>query len=147
MVKKLYQYENGNTTVSIYEDGTKIRQFEGIPTIYHPESLDVKITNYCDLGCKFCLKGDTLVKTTSGEKEIKDITENDIVYTINEKSGDLGTNFVEELIVNDYSGKLIFIEIENGNNLYLTPNHKVYTKNRGWQLAENLTLSDELLIF
>lgn len=60
MVKKLYQYKNGNTTVSIYEDGTKIRQFEGIPTIYHPESLDVKITNYCDLGCKFCHENSTV---------------------------------------------------------------------------------------
>lgn len=55
----LYQYNNGNTKVTILEDGTKIREYEDIPIIEHPESIDVKITNYCDLGCKFCHENST----------------------------------------------------------------------------------------
>lgn len=57
MIRK---YQNGNTTVTIYEDGTKIREFDNVPEIYFPESLDVKITNYCDLGCKYCHENSTI---------------------------------------------------------------------------------------
>jgi MoaA/NifB/PqqE/SkfB family radical SAM enzyme len=57
--KILYKYKNGNTEVTILEDGTKIRQFEGNPNIVHPESLDCKITDYCDLGCPFCHENST----------------------------------------------------------------------------------------
>lgn len=53
------KYKNGNTTVTIKSDGTKIREYEGIPIIEHPESIDVKITNYCDLGCKYCHESST----------------------------------------------------------------------------------------
>jgi len=53
---KSYQYKNGNTTVQLLSDGTKIREFEGTPEPTFPESIDLKITNYCDLFklCQFC---------------------------------------------------------------------------------------------
>jgi hypothetical protein len=57
--KILHSYTNGNTKVTIYEDGTKVREFENIPEINHPESIDVKITNYCDMGCEFCHESST----------------------------------------------------------------------------------------
>lgn len=53
-VNKIANYQNGNTIVSILEDGTKIREYEGLPEIVYPESIDVKITNYCDMGCLYC---------------------------------------------------------------------------------------------
>ena len=65
MSKLLGKYKNGNYFVSIYDDGTKIREndldfFEA----EFPESADVKITNRCTdpLGkgcgnCKFCHEG------------------------------------------------------------------------------------------
>jgi hypothetical protein len=57
---KLVEYKNGNTTVTIYKDGTKVREFEGIPVVEHPESMDIKITNYCDLGCPYCHENSTI---------------------------------------------------------------------------------------
>lgn len=59
--KVLNNYKNGNYKVSIYADGTKIRygkvdKFE--PEF--PESIDLKITNYCDKGCKFCHENSTI---------------------------------------------------------------------------------------
>lgn len=56
----LGKYDNGNYTVSIYDDGTKIREndldfFEAD----FPESIDIKITNYCDMNCPFCHEGST----------------------------------------------------------------------------------------
>lgn len=48
-------YRNGNYDVRIYSDGTKIRENdEDNFTPEFPESMDLKITNYCDQGCAFC---------------------------------------------------------------------------------------------
>ena len=57
----LYQYKNGNYTVRIFKDGTKERftiEDEFIPEF--PESIDLKITNYCDLGCPMCHESSSL---------------------------------------------------------------------------------------
>ena len=50
----MFNYINGNCKVTLLEDGTKIREFEDDPKPIFPESIDLKITNYCDAGCRFC---------------------------------------------------------------------------------------------
>lgn len=52
----LNKYKNGNVTVSIYDDGTKIQEWDDAekPNPIFPNSIDIKITNDCDLQCKFC---------------------------------------------------------------------------------------------
>lgn len=48
-------YTNGNYKVAIFSDGTKIRyndENECIPD--RPESMDIKITDMCDVGCPYC---------------------------------------------------------------------------------------------
>ncbi len=51
----IIKYKNGNCDVSIdTQNGTKTRSYEGIPCPEFPESIDLKITNQCDLGCGFC---------------------------------------------------------------------------------------------
>ena len=48
-------YMNGNYKVSIFDDGTKIR--ENDLDFFEPstvESMDIKITNKCDRGCPMC---------------------------------------------------------------------------------------------
>lgn len=47
MENLLYSYKNGNVNVSLYSDGTSIREYEGEPNPTHPCSMDVKITNKC----------------------------------------------------------------------------------------------------
>lgn len=48
-------YRNGNYRVAIFDDGTKIR-FNNKDTLIpeYPESIDLKITNRCDIGCPMC---------------------------------------------------------------------------------------------
>jgi len=51
----LANYKNGNYTVKLYDDGTKVKEndldfFEAD----FPESFDCKITNWCDQGCPMC---------------------------------------------------------------------------------------------
>lgn len=57
----LIQYNNGNTKVTILDDGTKIREFDNDVHIEHPESIDLKITDYCDLGCSYCHESSTKI--------------------------------------------------------------------------------------
>ncbi len=54
-------YINGNTNVYIYEDGTKIRQYEDCNNVYlwFPECIDVNITNQCNQRCKYCYQNAT----------------------------------------------------------------------------------------
>lgn len=57
----IYRYKNGNYFVSILEDGTKIRESNDDKLIADfPESLDIKITNYCDAGCSYCHEKSTI---------------------------------------------------------------------------------------
>lgn len=54
----LHVYKNGNYIVQLFDDGTKIRETidpnatEFLPEI--SESIDLKITDYCDVGCPMC---------------------------------------------------------------------------------------------
>lgn len=53
----LSQYQNGNSTTTIYEDGTRIRDYVGNNLILDfPENIDIKITNFCNMDsiCGYC---------------------------------------------------------------------------------------------
>ncbi len=53
-------YKNGNYTVTILKDGTKIRETEEdyfIPSF--SENTDCKLTDKCSVGCPFCYEGCT----------------------------------------------------------------------------------------
>lgn len=54
-MKILGGYKNGNYNVTIFDDGTKIRENkEDYFEADFPECMDIKITNFCDMGCKYC---------------------------------------------------------------------------------------------
>lgn len=48
----MVEYQNGGFHVQLFSDGTKVRTGEGLPDF--PESIDVKITNQCDMACPYC---------------------------------------------------------------------------------------------
>lgn len=55
MRKILGTYENGNYTVMLLSDGTKIRfNNKAIMRADFPESIDMKISNRCSMGCPMC---------------------------------------------------------------------------------------------
>jgi hypothetical protein len=62
MNNKWIKYENGNYTVKLnLENGTKIRETEDDEFIStFPECIDLKITNQCDMGCKYCHEDSTI---------------------------------------------------------------------------------------
>lgn len=64
MRTKLNTYTNGNHTVTIYSDGTKIKETLD-PKADHftyefPENFDIKVTDQCDGGCRYCHENSTV---------------------------------------------------------------------------------------
>lgn len=53
--KLLARYKNGNYTVRLYDDGTKIKStLDDEFQADFPDSVDLKITDYCDMNCPMC---------------------------------------------------------------------------------------------
>lgn len=52
----LYKYKNGNVTVTLFKNGTRVQEWDDKESPFYetPLSMDIKITNRCDLACPFC---------------------------------------------------------------------------------------------
>lgn len=57
----LSEYINGDYTCTLYDDGTLVRRCDvENPRVAHPCSIDVKITDFCDMGCSWCHESSTV---------------------------------------------------------------------------------------
>lgn len=135
---------------SVFFNGKTIRNpidsTKPITELKYPEFYDVSLGNKCETGkCPWCVIGSSLVKTIDGDLPIEQIHSGQLVYTSNE--GNRALHPVSQIHKRLYDGELILIEMENGNTMSITPNHKVCTKTRGWIEAENLFLTDEIVSF
>jgi hypothetical protein len=52
----LYKYRNGNVDITLYDDGTKVMEYEddSQPYFDYPTSFDLHITNKCLFNCPYC---------------------------------------------------------------------------------------------
>lgn len=49
------KYKNGNAVIMLYEDGTRVIETEDINFSFDfPCNMDIKISNYCEIGCPMC---------------------------------------------------------------------------------------------
>jgi len=138
-------YTNGNYNVAMLSDGTKIRSCKDgkmIPAF--AESIDVKVTNKCDMNCKFCFVDGTMVSTNNGETAIEKISIGDNVIAFDDKSNTITNSTVTNMYKHWHTGEIIHITLENGKIINCTPNHKFYTTNRGWVSACDLKEDDDL---
>lgn len=98
-----------------------------------------------------CLVGDTLVETDKGTIKMKELVERfSKGENFKAKSMDVSTNEVKyenvtNALLTRENANIIEVELDNGESLKLTPDHKVYTENRGWVEASQLTYSDILV--
>jgi intein/homing endonuclease len=95
-----------------------------------------------------CLEGSSVISTDKGQLTIKEIVENKIncnVYSYNISTQQIELQPIEYFHKYVNNEDLLEIEMENGQILKLTPDHKVFTKNRGYIQASELTLQDELI--
>lgn len=97
-----------------------------------------------------CIHEDTVVCTDKGEMRIEDLlirlNEGE---TIKALGMDMNSNEVSYCNILGHSAKdgekdWVEIELENGETIKLTEDHKVHTGNRGWVEAGNLTEEDDI---
>ena len=92
-----------------------------------------------------CLTGDTLVKMSDyTEKRLDDILPGEEVISYN-----VNTQTFESKKVTDFFDQgekdCLEMQLENGETISCTLDHKFYTKNRGWVEAQYLTADDEIV--
>ena len=100
--------------------------------------------------CDECLREGSFISTIDGVKKIEDIKKDDLVLSYNEKECLYEYKEVEQIHRNlktsnsyDY---FLEIELDDGKKITVTPNHKFFTKNRGYVRADELTFEDDLVI-
>lgn len=113
-----------------------------------PEILDIEISvNGCPNACPFCSPEGTLVLTPVGVKQIEQVSKGDIVLGFDVSSEEITQQEVVETYDRYYEGDMIDIELNNGRILSLTPEHLVFTKNRGEIEAQFITVKDDIIGF
>jgi hypothetical protein len=96
-----------------------------------------------------CLRKNTLISTDNGYIKIQNIKIGDLVKSFNIKTQRIEykpvLNIWKNLIKSNSYEEFLEIELENGNVVQLTPNHKVYT-DIGYKRADELSENDNILI-
>ena len=90
-----------------------------------------------------CFSEDSVIKTTNGDKLVKNLSLNDIVLSVNDNM-EIEEDSVS-VIIDKGLEDIISIETNNGV-LKITKNTIVYTKD-GAKLAKDITMDDEIFCF
>ncbi|MFA5397374.1 MAG: ribonucleotide reductase N-terminal alpha domain-containing protein, partial [Methanogenium sp.] len=101
-----------------------------------------------------CLTGDTLIITNKGKRSILDLLNNKENDDIKILSYDTETESIEfqdlaNVFLTKKNSEIIELQIEENENIYkikCTPDHKIYTKNRGFVEAGKLTSDDDIYV-
>lgn len=95
-----------------------------------------------------CLHPDTLITTIDGKKKISEIRKGELVYTINENSGEKEIKEVDFIYKNMSKDQQMYeIEMENGEKIKITGNHQVILINKKRKRVDQLDENDEIFDF
>jgi len=116
---------------------------------FGPEIMDIEISDgeSCPMTCAFCSPAGTLVNTPLGKIAIENLIVKDLVIGFDTQSNSPKIQEIEEVYSRQYTGELICIELDNSRVLKLTPEHEIFTKNRGWIMSKELSVTDEIVEF
>lgn len=111
-------------------------------TITRYNLLD-EFANFEYAGVNPCIIGDTIIQTTDGPKMIKDLvgTQPDVLCMSNE--GKLIIKKATKVWKTRKNANLVEVDFNRGK-LICTPDHKIFTRNRGWVEAKDLHSGDKL---
>lgn len=94
-------------------------------------------------GVNPCVTGDTLIQTIEGNIQIKDLVgQTPHVYCMDDE-GKLTIQQATKVWKTRENAQLVKIDFLRGS-LICTPDHKIYTRNRGWVEAKDLKPKDKL---
>lgn len=127
-----------------FQEHGKIYGREGYRCFYPDKDIRIVVGSRMEhfIGLDiFCLTGDTLIETENGPIEIKQLQNNPMkVYDSRGILSDFPVYSIETMKTSD----LIEIELENGEIVRCTPNHKFMLKDGTFKEAQYLTEDDEL---
>lgn len=123
--------------------------YEDMHYDYSPDSV---YDEYKGITTNPCVAGDTIINTDKGKLTIKEVVERFnsgekfkvLSYNIEDNKPELKP--ITKALLTKKDAKLIEIKINKDVKLKLTPEHKVYTSNRGYVEASSLTKDDLLII-
>lgn len=139
----------------------KKRKETGYPYIFFTDNVNnnkpqvLKDKNIPIYASNLCLKGDSIIELLfDSNKESKKIDIETFVKLYNMGSipsntkvkTEKGYQLITAAAKTGYSKKMIRITDESGKVIECTPDHKIFTKNRGWIMAKELNENDMLLI-
>ena len=94
-----------------------------------------------------CIRKNTLISTNRGDIKIQNIKIGDLVKSFNKNTNKIEykpiLNTWKNLNKSNSYEEFLEIELENGNIVHLTPNHKVYT-DKGYKRADELSECDDI---
>ena len=94
-------------------------------------------------GVNPCVTGETLINTTEGEIQIKDLVgKTPYVYCMGD-DGNITIKKASKVWKTRKNAQIVLVETSRGY-IKCTPDHKIYTKNRGWIQASDLKKGDKL---
>ena len=98
-----------------------------------------------------CVSGETYVTVEMTDGSIQDIMIKDAtidmkVLSRNNNTGKDEFRQVKAAAMTRKNASLMKITDDNGNSIVCTPDHRIYTKNRGYVEAQNILETDELLV-
>lgn len=144
------QRGRSNNSVLLLRDKTTKEEFEEImQSVKEFGEPGFIWADDIDSGFNPCLSGDSLIKTDKGEVTIKDICENPTDYKAFSMDGDGNFSYqdIQYGLKTRENSNLIKIEFDDGTELKLTPDHRVFTKNRGYVKASELKEVDEVVSY
>ena len=147
-------YKNGNTIVEIRDDGTKIRFVpDNVPAQpVYPESIDMKITNYCEMGCQMCfVAGTKVLMADYTYKNIEDIKVGDEVVGFEEFADKKGSKrrIEKATVLNTFvhvESELLRVKTFESNEIVSTPNHPFLCSGTGSNHSRKYTAIGKLKV-
>jgi len=89
-----------------------------------------------------CLDENTIIKTLNGLKPLKNVSINDVVYTINGTQRVTHTYSHEQL--NPSEKEYLEITFDDGSSIRCTDNHEFYMIDKTWKHAADFVIGDKL---
>jgi hypothetical protein len=92
--------------------------------------------------CGLSFSPDTAVKTTTGEVAVSELRPGDTVLAYDPRTGETAAHTVTAVMVN-LDPKIEHLALDTGT-IETTPDHPVFTADRGWVLAGQLVIGEEI---
>lgn len=98
-----------------------------------------------------CLRGDTIISTPNGDTTIADVVQrfesgqDQFVYTMNINSNVIETEKITNALLTAHDREILELSFDDGKVLHVTPDHKIFTRNRGYIEAQYLDENDDVV--